>query len=352
MKYNGQILSTLVTMFLPVIGILRMSIDPEDGGGDGGVPGAEADHFLDALTGNETSPDSAKGGKSPAPAVEKDGSGEPANGEKPNQPDPAKAKDPAVVTDDELKDTLGFGETPEAKAQRLARDYQASSKEAIRLATREKLLAEKLEAQGIKIVDSEDGKSVELVPVKGHKDSAKAEAMRIDVTKLGDDAVMAFESGDLKAIQKEIDKISETITKSLVRPMPTSDEPVQKLSVERIDAVLAEMQEASDLNGNRSYPGIEKNGALIKHMLNDPTIPKDMRDAFHKHPREMARWMNALVMVEKSKLQAARNKAGDTAQQKKEAGRKIAQVGVEGGGTVYSQDGSSERTLIDLMVKA
>jgi hypothetical protein len=112
------------------------------------------------------------------------------------------------------------------------------------------------------------------------------------------------------------------------------------------------MQDAVDLSGQKSFPGIDKNMALIKHMIKDPTIPKAMRDVFHKHPREMSRWMNALVMLEKGKLQATQRKAGQASQQKSDRGRALADIGVQGTGAVRSKDGSAESSLLDMMVNA
>ena len=344
---NGLNLYSLIMMFLPMLRMVRTFIDDDDNGGGGDEA---VNDFLTDLTGNEASPDSGKGDKKQTD-VEKDGSGEKPEGKTQDPPDPAQAKD-TVVTDDEIIKNLGFGETPEVKAQRLERDYKASSKEAIRLATREKSIMDKLEAQGIKLSISEDGKEVELFPTKGYKESGKADAVKIDVKKLDDEDVVSLESGDLTEIQKVVDKIIEKTKTALVRPLPTSDEPVQKLSDERVDLILSEMKDAVDLNGSKSFPGIDKNVPFIKHMLNDETIPKAMRDAFHKHPREMSRWMNAVVMLEKGKLAAAQKKAVATSQQKKDNGRLVSDLGVDSGGTVFSQEGSSERTVIDMMVNA
>jgi myosin heavy subunit len=338
MKFYGRFLK----MYFPILNLCVCRIDGDEEGGGAEAAPAQVDRF-----GNEASPDTGKVEQDPGD--EQAASGKETGEEGKGEQAPAKAQDPAVVSDDDLMAALNPEESPEAKAKRLERDYSASSAEAKRLNGEQKAIKAALESQGLKL-SIKDGR-IDLVPTDKYSD--KPAKLEFKVKDLSAEQVEALESGDVSEIEaKVLSKLAEKAVSTLVRPVPTREKEAPTLSEEKKAAVYEQLASIKDEFDMPKHENLTENKKHIEAFINHPARDQALRDAFAAAPEVMAALVNSHINAVKQgvlKRAAAAKEALDKkqkqAQQKadsthQDAGNVSAKGGVD---SFYSSIGGKSR---------
>lgn len=242
-----------------------------------------------------------------------------------------------VISDEDLLGALDPTETPEKKAERLQRDYSASSKEAHRLNGELKAFAQYFEKeQGLKL-QVKDGKVTAIPTEKYSKDGKPFEA-KIDLRDLRGDDLDAMESGDIREQQAVLDKlvsqIADEARNKLVRPAPTHEKEPAHLSSERKDSIFSSMADAVDEFGQELHPNLDGNRKVIESFINSSARPQVLREAFAEAPELMAQLVNNHInSVRQNLMNRAKAEAAKKAKKERLA-RDTADRGFSGEGVV------------------
>lgn len=197
----------------------------------------------------------------------------------PTPPAPVIGQAEAVIDDATLLNAVGLDEAPDKKLGRIEREYSASSKEARRLASREKRLSEILEEQGLVVVEDEQKLPSGLFATKKYNKDVGELAVKFK--DLPEDVQVLFESEPQKAIDMIVDKAK----KALIRVMPTTDQlPVAAISPERHETALAYLNDVKWETGDARFPGMTTNRKLIEQMVNAPSTSKALKDFYNQEP--------------------------------------------------------------------
>jgi hypothetical protein len=226
-------------------------------------------------------------------------------------PDKGKPPDLTIKPED-LEGSLFGVEKPEDQIARFKRDLAASSKEAQRLHKGRTKLSEMLAEQGLEIIE-EDGVPVGLAPGKGYSKDAKAASVRFKDLSEDEQALFADDP------QTAIDLLAGRITKALVRAAPTVENYVRPLSEERMDAALAFVRDAADVDGVKMNPEFADNMPFIKKMLANPQM-KGLKDLFNASPEFALQLLSDRVSMQRMRLRDAGKRALE-AQKKAEAAK-------------------------------
>ena len=286
--------------------------------GDGGESSA-----LDSIFPDATSDDLGKADEAPAAdaSVEEDKGKSDEEGE--GNPDSSKEQD-MEVDDDELSAALKSEETPDAKSERLERDFKASSKEARRLSAKDKALNKALEAQGLKV--SEKDGEVHFIPTEKYSD--KAVVKEVKLADLPAATLEAFESGDIDLIQPEIDKLLTKQAESLVRTLPTLDKEPKRISPEKKTGLFEHMTSAVDVNDNPKHENFAINQKHIEAAIKDNGLDAMFADK----PEFMAEVLNNHINTLRAGIKATKQAAKDATDKKEKGAQADSELGVDGSG--------------------
>lgn len=263
-------------------------------------------------SGEGKTPGEGKGGESGTPGAE--------------EGKPAKAQvTPTEPTEEQIFSRLGFSESPEQKAQRLEREYSASSKEAKRLNQANTKLMDFLKAQHVEVA-MEDGVPVGLVMGEGY---SKNSGLTVKFDDLASNEQALFENNP----QAAVDLILDRARKGLTRVAPTLDRAPVSLSAEREAAAISHVLNMVEMDGEKRHPNFDKNLPFIKRLLSAPNAPKALREFIAQEPEMALELLDLRVDAEKNFLKSQAQKALTEKEKKAEEARQTLSPGPAGGGT-------------------
>ncbi|MFA5158553.1 MAG: hypothetical protein WC451_05225 [Patescibacteria group bacterium] len=272
---------------------------------------------------------STSGGKADAPASGQDDTGKQAD-KKDNQPPPQGQEDgkkaEEMISDDDLKKHLGLSETPEHKAERLDREYAASSKESRRLTEANKKISELLKEQGLELA-IENGVPVGLMPGKNY--SKNATDFDLKLKDLSEDERALFETDP----QKAVDLVIARAQKAFVRAMPTIDRMIQPVSPEREEVALNHLKSETWESGDKKYPDFDKNIGLVKQIIGAPNISKALKDFYNQEPEMATEYLLHRITAARNYVLDQARKIKETREQKEKEARQTPPLGPNSGGT-------------------
>lgn len=251
--------------------------------------------------------------------------------------DPAKVQPPGVSADELLK-IAGFTTSPEAAREEMERKYTASSAEAKRLNEQMKAVAEHLgQEQKVKLKFAKDGKFLGLEPADDY--SPDLPDLKVSFADLSAKEKEAFTENPEKAVNSLIERVLGQAKKAFTRVQPTARNVVEAPSVERQAAALDFVKNRKAMDGTALYADFAADEPVLKSLLNDPTIPEAVRDAYYKAPEIMAELFYQRLSLIKQQHSALTARQEAAKKQKEEEARKAADLGPTGTGkTIITGD--------------
>jgi hypothetical protein len=250
------------------------------------------------------------------------------------------ASQPSVSPED-LKKVLSFQESDGARAERLEKQYAASSSEAKRLKAQHDELIRVLGEQKVKVEFTKDGKVKSILPGEGYSDNI--EDLKLDINSLLSKSEReALTDNPEKVINDLVGRVLDKAKKAFVRVAPTSRNTVEPLSPEREAAVFDFVKGSKfALDGSSSFPDFAQDAEFLKYITSDPTLPEAIREAYYRAPEQMAELFYTNLVFKKSQLSAYAARQADAATKKAAGARDTASLGPEGAGRTVINAGDA-----------
>lgn len=331
-------------MFSPFHWIVMEEVT--DGGAGGGLS-PEQQAAADIAGSNLESQEQPlpEGSKAEAPAGGQAGEGQGTETEKQDPPNGQGSGEEKKPSKEDVESLLSGSENPDARAERLERDYRASSREAKRLNEDMKQRNEILASQGFKWDTDVDGKR-HLVPTgKGSKDPIPGsfeDLPRKDQKAF--ESLLDSEDVDIEDVFKFV--ASRTSRKPA--PAPTAESVVHPISDER-----KEMAFKAVANNAELFPSLADNRDLIESQLE--SAPKEVKAAFHAAPEYMIGLLDSQIQAAYAALDRKAQAATTAKEKKKDEAASAADVaGSQDGGqpTIGSGKSSAEQKMAERIANA
>lgn len=261
----------------------------------------------------------------------------------------AQAQVPSVKPEDILG-AMRFQRSPEEEAERLRTEHAASSREAKRLNEMVKAVQKALaEEQGIDTLFDKEGK---LQGFKANERYSKEAAdLKISYDELTDKQKQLLADDPEKGFAQVVESVIARAKKAYTRVTPTVDKIIEPLTEDRFKAALDFLGTRKDsLAGEVMYPELGADAPILAQVMNDPSLPKAIKDAAAQHPDIMLELLYAKMALTKQRLTAWAKKKAESQSQQQQQNRTEAEVGPEGAGrTVIAGNGDAKASFLSVL---
>lgn len=261
----------------------------------------------------------------------------------------AQAQVPSVKPEDILG-AMRFQRSPEEEAERLRTEHAASSREAKRLNEMVKAVQKALaEEQGIDTLFDKEGK---LQGFKANERYSKEAAdLKISYDELTDKQKQLLADDPEKGFAQVVESVIARAKKAYTRVTPTVDKIIEPLTEDRFKAALDFLGTRKDsLAGEVMYPELGADAPILAQVMNDPSLPKAIKDAAAQHPDIMLELLYAKMALTKQRLTAWAKKKAESQSQQQQQNRTEAEVGPEGSGrTVIAGNGDAKASFLSVL---
>lgn len=256
----------------------------------------------------------------------------------------------AEIKPEDILGAMRFQRSPEEEAERLRTEYAASTKEAQRLNAMMKAVQKALaDEQGIDTLFDKEGK---LQGFKANERYSKEAAdLKISYDELTDKQKQLLADDPEKGFAQVVESVIARAKKAYTRVTPTVDKIIEPLTEDRFKAALDFLGTRKDsLAGEVMYPELGADAPILAQVMNDPSLPKAIKDAAAQHPDIMLELLYAKMALTKQRLTAWAKKKAESQSQQQQQNRTEAEVGPEGAGrTVIAGNGDAKASFLSVL---
>jgi len=267
------------------------------------------------------------------------------SGQQTTQQAPAQAQSPEVKAEDILK-LSGFNVSPEEEAERLRREYGASSREAKKLNEQLKAVQKALaEEQGIDLIFDKESKYQGLKANERY--SKEAAKLEFSFDELSDKQKQLFQDDPEKAFKEVASMIEARARKALTRVAPTVDKFIEPVSPEKLRGIHDFLASRKDpLTGDAMYPEYAQAAPIMEQLATDPTLPKEVKDAINAHPSVMMELLYGRIVLAKQRAMQVAQKRAEQLKAKELEAQRAAQTSPTGAGSASIATSDAQATAL------
>lgn len=257
----------------------------------------------------------------------------------------------AAETEADILKAARVAPSPAEEVEHLRRSYAASSTEAKRLKAQHDAISNALKDQGLKPVFKKTG---EFVGLEVDGKPGEEPSINFSLDDLSKEDKEALSENPAKAIEAITARLLVKAKKAFARPQPTIDTTirVEQLSDERVAQAINFVGTKKDEVGQHIFPDFDKRGAMVKSLMQDPSLPEAVQFAISKHPEIMGELFAERLYGAINRRAAAAKAAEAAKQQQTEAGRKAAEVSPAGAGQAFISGPDATKAFRESIAKA